>query len=135
MSPLNLSLPAPPILAPMSVSPPPGPAPLSACLCHPLPPAALASDRQQGVPARIRCRWFSGYSVHRRVRWAWWHCSPHGLKLLLSAWFPLASSMTVETGALRWNSDLKSDVAGLWEREAHGSQSSHGQQPWPEGWV
>lgn len=93
----------------VSVSPPPAPAPF--CLCHP-PSGPPHSHRQQGVPARIRCRWFSGYSVRRRLRWAWWHCRPHGLKLLLSAWFPLASSTREETGVLRWNSDLRS-AAGL----------------------
>lgn len=86
------------------------------CLCH-LPPVPRPLTG-------IRCRWFSGYSVHRRVRWAWWHCRPHGLKLLLSAWFPLASSTSEDTGALRWKSDLRSDVAGLREREAHHSQGS-----------
>lgn len=74
--------------------------------------------------ARIRCRLFSGYSVQRRVRWAWWQCRPHGLKLLFSAWFPSASPTKEDTWVLRWNSDLRHPVAGLQVREAQDSQGS-----------
>lgn len=112
----------------LATHPSPGPLPplhgsVSVTLPSISPPPTTSG---QGVRARIRCRWFSGYSVHRRVRWAWWHCRPHGLKLLLSAWFPLASSTSEDTWVLRWHSDLRSDVGGLWVREAHNSQGSRG---------
>lgn len=99
------------------------------------PPLPLPPPQQRawwaGGRAGIRCRLFSGYSAHRRLRWAWWQWRPHGLKLPFSVRFPFASSTSEGTWALRWSSDLRSGVAGLWARGAHGSQDLGGWQgPW-----
>lgn len=117
------------------VCPYPHPCPHPAlCFPPPIPPLALCVSPCPALCgwrgtrwARIRCRWFSGYSAHRRLRWAWWQCRPQGLKPLFSAWLPSASPSRGETWALRWSSDLRSAVAGLWARGAHAVKG-------PRGW-
>lgn len=112
--------------------------PQHVCLGHPSSPPVLPRSAVHGGRARIRCRWFSGYSAHRRCRWARWQWRPHGLKLPFSVRFPFASSTSEGTWAFRWSSDLRSAVAGLWARGAHGGQDPGGWQGslgWTRPWT
>ena len=116
----------------------PGPASTRLSRSPPLAPTSPTAACMVGGQAGIRCRLFSGYSAHRRLRWAWWQWRPHGLKLPFSVSFPFASSTSEGTWALRWSSDLRSAVAGLWARGAHGSQDLGGWQGslgWTRPWT
>lgn len=106
--------------------------------CPYLPHSSVHGGRVGGQRAGIRCRLFSGYSAHRRVRWARWQWRPHGLKLPFSVGFPFTSSTSEGTWALRRSSDLRSAVAGLWARGAHSSQDPGGWQGclgWTRPWT